>query len=107
MTHSIDEAFLDLAGFLIDDLTEFGRPIKESVLQRTSIPVTVGIAPTKCLTKFANEIVKQDPQYQGVLDLSALSDQEDDLGEGYCTRWYNKAISSRKTDSQVVITWAI
>ena len=77
-TYSIDEAFLDLTSLSIDDLTEFGRTIKDRVLQRTGIPVSVGIAPTKCLTKIANEIVKQDVQYQGVLDLSTLSDQEVD-----------------------------
>src|SRR5258708_20492821 len=77
-TYSIDEAFLDLTNLAIDDLTEFGRTIRDRVLQRTGIPVSVGIAPTKCLTKIANEIVKQDAQYQGVLDLSILSDQEVD-----------------------------
>ena len=77
-TYSIDEAFLDLTSLSIDDLTEFGRTIKDRVLQRTGIPVSVGIAPTKCLTKIANEIVKQDVQYQGVLDLSTLPDQEVD-----------------------------
>ena len=59
-TYSIDEAFLDLASLSIDDLTEFGRTIKDRVLQRTGIPVSVGIAPTKCLTRIAHEIVKQD-----------------------------------------------
>ncbi len=48
-TYSIDEAFLDLANLAIDDLTEFGRTIRDRVLQRTGIPVSVGIAPTKCL----------------------------------------------------------
>src|SRR6266536_4137406 len=77
-TYSIDEAFLDLTNLSIDNLTEFGRTIQDRVLQRIGIPVSVGIAPTKCLTKIANEIVKQDVQYHGVLDLSTLSDQEVD-----------------------------
>src|SRR6266536_3480594 len=77
-TYSIDEAFLDLTSLSIDNLTEFGRTIQDRVLQRIGIPVSVGIAPTKCLTKIANEIVKQDVQYHGVLDLSTLSDQEVD-----------------------------
>ena len=74
----MDEAFLDLTSLSIDDISEFGHTIKDRVLQRTGIPVSVGIAPTKCLTKIANEIVKQDKQYQGVLDLSTLLDQEVD-----------------------------
>lgn len=76
--YSIDEAFLDLTELTIDDLTEFGRTIKARVLQFSGIPVSVGIASTKCLTKIANEIVKHDPQYEGVLDLTVLSDQEVD-----------------------------
>ncbi|SRR5712692_219516 len=74
--YSIDEAFLELTGTDIDDLTEFGRTIKARVLQFTSIPVSVGIASTRSLTKIANELVKKDPRYQGVLDLTRLSDHE-------------------------------
>jgi DNA polymerase V len=76
--YSIDEAWLDLSQLPIDDLSEFGRAIRASVLQRTGIPVSVGIASTKCLTKIATELVKIDAQYQGVLDLTALSEQRID-----------------------------
>jgi DNA polymerase V len=74
--YSIDEAFLDLSSLAIDDLTEFGRTLKARVMQYTGIPVSVGIAPTKSLTKIATEIVKKDPLYGGVLDLTALADHE-------------------------------
>ncbi len=67
--YSIDEAFADLTSHAIDDLTEFGKTIKARVLQYTGLPVSVGIASTKCLCKIANEIVKHDPSYDGVLDL--------------------------------------
>ena len=73
--YSIDEAFLDLSEQIIDDLSEFGRTIKARVLQFTGIPVSIGIASTKCLTKVANEIVKKDARYEGVLDFTALSEQ--------------------------------
>ena len=76
--YSIDESFLELTDQVIDDLTEFGRTIKDCVMQQTGIPVSVGIAPTKCLTKIASEIVKSDPSYRGVLDLSSLSDEQID-----------------------------
>lgn len=76
--YSIDEAFLDLSEQNIDDLSEFGRTIKARVLQFTGIPVSVGIASTKCLTKVANEIVKKDARYEGVLDFTALSEQATD-----------------------------
>src|SRR5256714_11437938 len=76
--YSIDEAFLELTDLIIDDFTEFGRTIKAQVLQYTGIPVSVGIAPTKSLTKIANEVVKKDPTYGGVLDLTNLSDPDID-----------------------------
>ncbi len=78
--YSIDEAWLELTGQAIDDLTEFGRAIKARVFQHTGIPVSVGIASTKSLTKIANELVKTDPSYHGVLDLTGYSEEQiDDL----------------------------
>jgi DNA polymerase V len=77
--YSIDEAFLDLSNLTSDasdDLTEFGHTLKTRVMQFTGIPVSVGIASTKSLTKIASEIVKRDPKYGGVLDLTSLSGQE-------------------------------
>jgi len=68
--YSIDEAFADLTTHAIDDLTEYGKMIKARVLQYTGLPVSVGIASTKCLCKIANELVKYDPSYEGVPDLS-------------------------------------
>jgi len=76
--YSIDEAFADLAPLSIDDLTDYGKTMRERVLQYTGLPVSVGIASTKCLCKIANEIVKHDPSYEGVLDLTALKDEEVD-----------------------------
>ena len=52
--------------------------MKERVLQYVGLPVSVGIASSKCLCKIANEIVKHDPSYDGVLDLTALEDEEVD-----------------------------
>lgn len=76
--YSIDEAFANLSTLAIDDLTDYGKTIKARVLQYTGLPVSVGIASTKCLCKIANEIVKHDPSYEGVLDLTTLSDEEMD-----------------------------
>ena len=76
--YSIDEAFEDLTPLSIDDPTEYGKTMRERVLQYTGLTVSVGIASTKCLCKIANEIVKHDPSYEGVLDLGALSDEEVD-----------------------------
>lgn len=72
-TYSIDEAFLDLTESNAPDLTDFGREIKRRVLQYTGIPVSVGIAPSKTLTKIACEVVKKDQAFGGVLDVCGLS----------------------------------
>ncbi len=77
-TYSIDEAFLDLTDSKAPDLTDLGREIKERVLQHTGIPVSIGIAPSKTLTKIACEVVKKGPAYGGVLDLCKLTDAQID-----------------------------
>jgi DNA polymerase V len=76
--YSIDESFLELTHLLIDDLTEYGQTIKARVLQYTGIPVSVSFAATKCLTKIGMSVVKHDPSYHGVLDLTGLSEQNID-----------------------------
>ncbi len=62
--YSIDEAFLNLSG-LGDNLTEYGRKIKDTVKQWTGVPVSIGIAETKTLAKIANRIAKRPacPEY--------------------------------------------
>lgn len=66
--YSIDEAFLDLTGKPVP-LTEYGRHIQQTVRQWTGIPVSVGIAATKTLTKIANKLAKKSPKADGVLNL--------------------------------------
>ena len=66
--YSIDEAFLDLSGIQVP-LEEYGRQIRNTVKQWTGIPVSVGIASTKTLTKIANKLAKKSPKANGVLNL--------------------------------------
>ncbi|HEM7953536.1 TPA: translesion error-prone DNA polymerase V subunit UmuC, partial [Citrobacter koseri] len=75
--YSIDEAFCDLTGVRnCCDLTEFGREVRATVLQRTHLTVGVGIAQTKTLAKLANHAAKQwQNQTGGVVDLSNLDRQ--------------------------------
>jgi DNA polymerase V len=63
--YSIDEAFLNLAGFE-HRLEDHARTIRTTVLQWTGIPVSVSIAPSKTLAKLANRIAKKDPTSGGV-----------------------------------------
>jgi DNA polymerase V len=63
--YSIDEAFLGLSGFEAR-LETHARELRQTVLQWTGIPVSVGIAPTKTLAKVANRIAKNDAASGGV-----------------------------------------
>lgn len=64
--YSVDEAFMDLSEY--KDPVIFCHSLKEKILTMTSIPVSVGIAPTKVLAKLANRIAKVDKK--GVIELS-------------------------------------
>ncbi len=67
--YSIDEAFLDLSGFSHLDIVEYCKNIKITVEKATGIPVSIGIAETKTLSKIANEIVKKFKGYNGVFNI--------------------------------------
>ncbi|WP_420574351.1 Y-family DNA polymerase [Kordia sp.] len=58
--YSIDEAFLKLP--VSNNYQKIGNTIKNYILQCTGIPVSVGIAPTKALSKAANNIAKKFPK---------------------------------------------
>ena len=57
--YSIDECFLDLAGFNPQTLSDYGQTIRRTVRQDTGIPVCVGIGDTKTLAKLANHCAKK------------------------------------------------
>ncbi|MDD3038595.1 Y-family DNA polymerase [Bacteroides sp.] len=59
--YSIDEAFINLEGVI--DLSTLGNKIVTQVTHGTGIPVSLGIAPTKTLTKVANKFAKKYPAY--------------------------------------------
>jgi DNA polymerase V len=73
--YSIDEAWLDLSHVPKEQLHVYGHQIRETVWRFTGIPVSVGIASTKTLTKVANEVVKKNPVYRGVLSLMHISEE--------------------------------
>ncbi len=56
--YSIDEMFLDFNGMELD-LNEYGTLIKDTLWQNVRMPVGVGIAPTKTLSKLANHAAKK------------------------------------------------
>lgn len=69
--YSIDEAFLDFTGMTrIFSPEDYGCEIQAAILQKTHLPVGVGIAPTKTLAKLANHAAKTWKKTGGVVDLS-------------------------------------
>lgn len=60
--YSIDECFLNIKGFDFINLQDYGNKICSKVTKWTGIPVSVGIAPTKSLSKVANRIAKKYPE---------------------------------------------
>jgi DNA polymerase V len=68
--YSIDEAFMDLSNFPDDEVEKIGKEIRETVLQWTGIPTSIGIAKTKTLSKVANHIAKK--KQSGVTSLIGI-----------------------------------
>ncbi|MCT4641013.1 MAG: Y-family DNA polymerase [Bacteriovoracaceae bacterium] len=66
--YSIDEVFCDLKG--VRDIEKHVRMIKQKVLMHTGIPVGIGVARTKVLSKLANHIAKQSSKSKGVVCLT-------------------------------------
>jgi DNA polymerase V len=77
--YSIDESFLELEGLLglYGSYAEMGQSMREQIRMWTGIPVCVGTgAPSKTLAKLANHLAKKRPEFNGVCDLTVLSEAE-------------------------------
>lgn len=105
--YSIDEAFLSLKHIPAKDYALFCKTIRETVLQWTGIPVSIGIAPTKTLSKVADKLAKHEGDYEGVLNFSTLSEQEIDrylerfpVGDVWGVGWKSR----RKLQSHEIMT---
>jgi DNA polymerase V len=78
--YSVDEAFLDLSIFPINELPAIAKKIKDTVETWTGIKVSVGVAPTKVLAKAANRLSKKNPKkYNGVMVLRNQEEIQDAL----------------------------
>jgi DNA polymerase V len=58
--YSVDECFLDLNGIDPSKLYDYSLYLKHTTELWTGIPVSVGVAPTKVLSKLANKLAKKD-----------------------------------------------
>lgn len=78
--YSVDEAFLDLSIFPLNELPAIAKKIKDTVEIWTGIKVSVGVAPTKVLAKAANRLSKKNPKkYNGVMVLRNQDEIQDAL----------------------------
>jgi len=68
--YSIDEAFMDLSNFPDKEVEKVGKEIRNTVLQWTGIPTSIGVAKTKTLSKVANHIAKK--KLSGVTSLIGI-----------------------------------
>lgn len=57
--YSIDEAFLDLSFIPKEDLNNYGQKIANYIYKSIGVPVSIGIAPTKTLSKLMSEQAKR------------------------------------------------
>lgn len=79
--YSIDESFLSLEGMSDisqGDLVAYGHQIRQRIAQWVGLPVCVGVGPTKTLAKFANHLAKKNASFQGVCDITVLSQAQQD-----------------------------
>ena len=115
--YSIDEAFLKFEGFQNLDFEEYGQKIQYTVQKGTGIPLSIGIAPTKALSKVANKIAKKfRPKTHGVFVIT--SDEERvkvlkwtkietvwGIGHGNLTRLQTKNIRTAYEFTQLSDAW--
>ena len=71
--YSIDECFLDLTGFKHLGLADYGQRIRSTINRLVGQPVCIGVGASKTLAKLANHIAKKCSIYEGVCNLSEIT----------------------------------
>lgn len=78
--YSVDEAFLNLEEFENMDLNKLAYTIKTTVEDWTGVAVSVGVAPTKVLSKVANRLSKKNKEVsKGIMVLDSTEKIKDAL----------------------------
>jgi len=80
--YSVDEAFIDLSNFPPDSLYDVAMNIRLTVERWTGVAVSVGVAPTKTLSKVANHIAKKD---KGKTKCVTVLETTEKINEALCT----------------------
>ena len=73
--YSVDEAFVNLKDFAPKDYSDLAKAMKHTAEQWTGVKVSIGVAPTKTLSKLANKMAKKNKVATGGIYL--LTDDGD------------------------------
>jgi DNA polymerase V len=73
--YSIDETFLEMTGMSVD-YSDYGHKMKLDVLHSIGLPICVGFGYSKTLAKLANHCAKKQSRWNGVCDLTSVTDTE-------------------------------
>ena len=79
--YSVDESFVNLDHLPASSLNGFAQVLRDVVGQWTGIPVSIGIAPTKVLSKVANRLAKKNKQQTGCIMILQTEDALQDALE--------------------------
>ena len=117
--YSIDEAFLKLHLIDFPDFDSLGKEIRKVTTKNTGIPISIGIAPTKALSKIANKIAKKFPEITGhvhildsdekrvkALKWTAISDVWG-IGKGNTARLHKRGVKTAWDFTQLTDEWTL
>jgi DNA polymerase V len=75
--YSVDESFLDVREVPTNQLLKFAKRIRDTVESWTGIPVSVGVAPTKVLSKVANKLAKENKKATGCVKILCTDGEQE------------------------------
>lgn len=79
--YSIDESFIDLSGMELTNLFQYVKNMRDKITQGSGVPVSVGVASTKTLSKIANRFSKKEFRAIGVYIIDSDQKRIDSLKE--------------------------
>ena len=116
--YSVDEAFVDLEHIPPASLDEYARYLKQTTEQWTGISVSIGVAPTKTLSKLANRFAKKNKIATGCVSVLATRAEQVEalkktrvssiwgVGRAYAEKLINLGITSAWELSNMPEEWA-
>ena len=79
--YSIDEAFGSIRRPKGECLYEWGKNLRRLVYQNIGIPISIGIAETKVLSKISNHIAKNNQKNSGIFDIAIIENKNHYLNQ--------------------------